>query len=327
MNPSDITWLLLVITLPTGSATARMRIWRNLKSLGCGAVRDGVYIIPPTDSLRSQFQDIADEITREGGTAWLFNVISHGDEERRYRLLFDRSEEYAEFSTSLTQAGRSLPDLTTQELNRLLRKLRKDYEALRATDYFPNETSARVEQAWKHFVALAETLLSVDEPHAIQAPVPQLRLSDYQGRLWATRQRLWVDRVASAWLIRRHIDRDARFLWLESPADCPEGALGFDFDGAAFTHIGDRVTFEVLLASFGLDKERGLIRLGAMVHALDLESGFVAEAAGFAAMLAGIRHRTSNDDELLAEVSPILDALHVHFSSNPDHKDPAGEAK
>src|SRR3546814_6533704 len=78
-----------------------------------------------------------------------------------------------------------------------------------------------------------------------------------------------VDRLACAWLIHRFIDSQARFLWLESPALCPADALGFDFDGATFTHIEARVSFEVLLASFGLDQP-GLRRIGALVHYLDV---------------------------------------------------------
>jgi hypothetical protein len=327
MSFSTLKWVLFVMTLPTGSATTRMRIWRALKALGCGALRDGVYVLLDTDALREQLAELADQTVREGGTAWMLDVVPRSDDEARYRLLFDRTQEYIEFGKSLSESSKTIARLNPQEVNRMLRKLRKDYDALRAIDYFPNEKSVQAEQAWKDFVALAETVLSGDEPQAIQATIPRLDLTDYQGRLWATRERMWVDRVASAWLIRRFIDRDARFQWLEAPADCPAEALGFDFDGATFTHIGERVTFEVLLASFGLDQDRGLVRLGAMVHALDVGNGFVPEAAGFEAMLGGVRQRSTDDDELLAEVSPILDALHLHFSSKPDPRDTAGEAK
>ena len=133
--------------------------------------------------------------------------------------------------------------------------------------------------------------------------------------LWATRRHIWVDRVACAWLIQRFIDPSARFLWLETPAECPADALGFDFDGATFTHVADRVSFEVLLASFGLDENRGLVRLGAMVHVLDVGGAAAPEAAGFEAMLAGARKRLPDDDALLAEVGAVLDSLYAHFSS------------
>lgn len=135
-----------------------------------------------------------------------------------------------------------------------------------------------------------------------------------KGRLWATRARLWVDRVASAWLIHRFIDRDARFIWLKDIKDCPADALGFDFDGAAFTHVDGFVSFETLLASFGLDTDRGLVRLGAMVHALDVGNGDTPEGRGFEAILEGARQRHADDDKLLAEISPVLDSLHAYFS-------------
>jgi len=195
--------------------------------------------------------------------------------------------------------------------------LRPGYEAIRATDYFPNDAGAHAHAAWMEFIGIAESLLSPGEPRAVDAAIAQRDRRDYQQRTWATRRHLWVDRVASAWLLRRFIDADPRFLWLAAPADCPADALGFDFDGAALTHIGDRVTFEVLLASFGLDQERGLQRLGAMVHALDIGGVFMPEANGFEAIMAGARQRALDDDQLLAEGGIVLDSLYAHFSSDP----------
>ncbi len=158
------------------------------------------------------------------------------------------------------------------------------------------------------------SLLSPDEPHDTDGAIPRLDASQYQGRTWATRRRLWVDRVASAWLIRRFIDRGARFEWLARPSDCPKSALGFDFDGATFTHVGDRVTFETLLASFGLDGDAALVRLGALVRALDTGGDPVPEAKGFEAVMAGARERLTDDDALLAEMSAVLDSLYSHFT-------------
>ena len=321
---STQTWLLLVVSLPSTSATARMRIWRALKALGCGALRDGAYLLPNREAPRRHLGELADETVREGGSAWLLTVQAQSDKDgEAYRALFDRTGEYAEFAAALSSARRTLAGLTPQEVNRALRKLRRDYEALGAIDYFPTESSTQSEAAWMDFVNVAQTLLSPGEPQSIDAEVPRRAPADFQGRTWATRRRLWVDRVASAWLIRRFIDLEARFLWLEAPANCPPHALGFDFDRAAFTHIGERVTFEVLLASFGLERDCGLVRLGAMVRALDVGGAFIAEASGFEAMLAGARQRCADDDQLLAEMSVVLDLLHAHFSSQA----PAAMAK
>jgi hypothetical protein len=317
MNTKNTQWLLLIISLPTNGATARMRIWRALKSLGCGSLRDGVFLLPQGPLHQQSLRDLAAETVREGGSAWLVAVHAQSEaEDEAYRALFDRSADYSEFLKILAQARRTLAGLGMQEISRLLRKLRRDYEGIRAIDYFPNEASLQAEAVWMDFVNVAETMLSPDEPHPIDAAILQLDRNDYRARTWATRARLWVDRVASAWLILRFIDHNASFLWLDSPADCPSDALGFDFDGATFTHIGDRVTFEVLVASFGLESDRGLQRIGALVHALDVGGGVVPEASGFEAMLAGARQRVVNDDQLLAEIGVVLDSLYAHFSTN-----------
>lgn len=317
MNDIHAQWLLLIVSLPSSSATARMRIWRNLKTLGCGALRDGVYLLPGTSPHRQALQELADETTREGGNAWLLTVNSTSrTEEEAYRNLFDRSGEYAELTTTCAEARKQFPGLSAQEINRLLRKLRREYEAVRATDFFPGEASREAELVFMDTIATAEALLSPDEPHAVRAEIRRLNPADYQGRLWATRRHLWVDRVASAWLITRFIDLNARFLWLETPADCPPDALSFDFDGATFTHVGDRVSFEVLAASFGLEHDRALAQLGALVHTLDVGEGYVPEAAGFEAVLAGVRQRSNDDDQFLMEASVILESLYAHFAKD-----------
>ena len=154
---------------------------------------------------------------------------------------------------------------------------------------------------------------SPDEPIATTGEITRLDRAEYQQCSWATRARPWVDRVASAWLIQRFIDPRARFIWLTAIDSCPTDAFGFDFDGAAFSHIGDKVTFEVLLASFGLEQDLALGRIGALVHALDVGGNAVPEAIGFEAMLAGARSRIANDDQLLAEISCMLDSLYAHF--------------
>lgn len=259
----------------------------------------------------------------EGGVAWLLTVHAQSDDEDAvYQALFDRATEYAEWLKTLAQASKSLANLPSSDLTKTMRKLRKEYEALKAIDYFPNDASTQAEAAWTDFLRTADSLLSPGEPNAVSAPILMLHPQDYQGRTWATRQRLWVDRVASAWLIGRFIDRSAKFLWLESPAECPRKALGFDFDNAAFTHVANLVTFEVLLASFGLDGDPGLVRIGAMVHALDVGGAFVPEASGFEAMMTGARQRELDDDQMLAEIGLVLDSFYAHFSNDkPSNKE------
>jgi hypothetical protein len=136
--------------------------------------------------------------------------------------------------------------------------------------------------------------------------------ANYLGRVWATRKRPWVDRLASAWLIRRFIDPKAKIAWLESPGDCSTAAVGFDFDGATFSHVGARVTFEVLLASFGIQSP-SLIRMGGLVHFLDVGGVQPPEAGGIESVLAGLRETIDDDDHLLALSSGVFDGLWATF--------------
>ncbi|MBF0136994.1 MAG: chromate resistance protein [Magnetococcales bacterium] len=136
--------------------------------------------------------------------------------------------------------------------------------------------------------------------------------------MWTTRRNLGVDRLASAWLIRRFIDPEARFVWFSPQEGKPPDAIGFDFDGARFTHVGARVTFETLLASFGLEKNPALRPLARMVHDLDVGEGSAEEAAGFLALFRGMKTRLNDDDAFLEEGCRILDDYHLSFSEQEE---------
>ena len=313
------TWLLLVVSLPTPSATARMRVWRALKALGCMALRDGAYLLPEGDGREESLLEIAEDCTREGGVAWLVGARPRGPEdEQAWRALFDRGADYAELRKAWKDANRGLAKLGPAELARLLRKLRRDFDAIRTIDFFPGDASVETEAALAEFSKRIEALLSPGEPHEVEGGISRLDPAQYRGRTWATRRKLWVDRVASAWLIRRFIDPDAKFIWLAKPSDCPKKALGFDFDGATLTHVGDRVSFETLMASFGLEDDLALLRLATIVHHLDVGGEPVPEAAGFEAVMTGARERLADDDALLGEISNVLDSLYTHFQRLPN---------
>ena len=307
-------WLMLVLTLPTENATARMRFWRALKAMGCAVLRDGVYLLPHSEENASTLQQLADGIVEAGGAANVIRVVGRdAAQDALFRELFDRSDAYSDFARSLAAARKTLSKLPVPEINRLGRRLRREFEAIRTVDFFPGDATARADDRWADFVGLIDTVLSPDEPHSENAAIKRLDKKNYQGRTWATRRHLWVDRVASAWLIRRFIDPKARFLWLDRPSACPKKALGFDFDGASFTHVGDKVTFEVLVDSFGLERDAGLARLGELVHALDVGGAVVSEASGFEALMTGARERAADDDALLQEMGPVLDSLHAFY--------------
>lgn len=293
-----------------------MRFWRALKAMGCAVLRDGVYLRPLSDEGAVALSELADEIIAAGGSANVITAASRDrDQDDLFRSLFDRTEDFAQITASLTAARKSLSGLSVPEINRLVRRLRREYEALRAIDYFPSDAGNRAQVRWTDFLGLIDTVLSPDEPKETEGAIRRLDRRAYQGKAWATRRHLWVDRVASAWLIRRFIDPGARFLWLQRTSACPKTALGFDFDGAAFTHVGPLVTFQVLVESFRLNKDEALARVGELVQALDVGGPVVAEAGGFEAMMAGASQRSADDDALLAEMTPVLDSLYVFYGA------------
>ncbi|PLY14549.1 MAG: hypothetical protein C0631_10610 [Sedimenticola sp.] len=314
---APINWLVFTTSLPGRSqSTPRVRLWRALKDLGAATLRDGVVLLPATDTHRAKLEAIGEQVEADGGTAWLLELSEQRTHtEEQMRSSFDRSEAYEELQGKLSTLRSELPRLDEASARRQLRRIEREFDATVLVDFFPGEAQAKAEEAVGELAIQINRRFSPQEPTAQESEIRLLDGDLYQGRLWATRRRLWVDRVASAWLIRSFIDKEAKFLWLERPDDCPDKALGFDFDGAAFTHVGDRVTFEVLLASFGLETDPGLAQLGRLIHYLDVGGEPVAEAAGFEAVLAGLRDSTHDDDALLAAASPVLDALRRRYTA------------
>lgn len=303
-------WLILVIGLPTANATTRMRAWRALKATGAAVLRDGVYLLPNNGACLEALSAIERDILSINGTAFLLPVDD--PQGARFIELFDRSEDYAKLRVEIEACQAQLTPDNALASTRQVRKLRKAFAQVTSTDFFPTALRQQTDAALKALETAISRALSQDEPSSQDQPIEQLDRRDYQGRLWATRKRPWVDRLASAWLIRRRIDPSATILWLEAPSDCPANALGFDFDGAAFSHIGNRVTFETLQASFALD-EPGLHRVAALVHYLDVGGVQPAEASGIERVLAGLRETIPSDDQLLTAACAIFDGLLAAF--------------
>jgi hypothetical protein len=309
-------WLALVVSLPAANATLRMRVWRAMKGLGCATLRDGVYLLPAGRGLRQALRMHAEDIKQGGGNAYLLNVANPSTEEKTdFQALFDRSEDYLQLIGRVDEFKAGIGSFDAAAGRRRLKALWRDFEALVALDYFPSRGKVESDAQLAEAETLFLSSLSAGEPQAAPGGVTRRDAADYQGRQWATRRHLWVDRMASAWLIRRFVDPEARFLWLEKPEDCPDEALGFDFDGAEFTHVGQRVTFEVLLASFGLEADPALMKLAALVHCLDIGGLPVAEAAGVEMVLRGLRAGRPDDDALLAAAGGVFDGIYTGFKT------------
>ena len=313
-------WLALIISLPTSNATARMRVWRALKSTGCGVLRDGVYLLPDSEAASIKLHEQASEIIKAEGTAYVLKLSAiNARQDNIFFNLFDRTTDYAALKLELDQLRQTLVSQATTTSRRTLQRLHRDFLALSETDFFPSAAREQVAASLAKISTEFATLSNPGEPQPIKRKIKKLKRTDFQKRIWATRKKLWVDRMASAWLIKRFIDTKANFKWLSKPKDCPKNALGFDFDGATFTHVGALVTFEVLLASFDLEKDAALSRLASVVHFLDVGGIPVAEAIGLEMILKGMRERCKNDDALLKESAKIFDDLYFNYCNSNDN--------
>ncbi len=303
-------WCLLVLSLPTDNASARMRAWRSLKGSGAAVLRDGVYVLPDSAAHRTQLRAVADDVRSNDGMARVFDGVASDEP---LDALFDRADEFTALLAETQAVSAALRrDMAGAEAPRSARRLRKSLEQLSAIDFFPGEAQRQAAQGVAELERQVARLAAPDEPRALPAGVPQVNAAAYRARTWVTRARPWVDRLACAWLIRRFIDPQARFLWLADPSTAPKRAVGFDFDGALFTHVGARVSFETLLAAFGLETP-ALERLGTLVHGLDAGGVMPPEAAGIERVLAGMRDAIGDDDALMLAAAGVFEGLYQSF--------------
>ena len=290
-----------------------------MKAAGAGLLRDGAYLLPRSDHWRKVMEEQAGEIKAAGGAIHLLSFESaSAAQQAEFVSLFDRTTEYAEAIQKLSALIAALTKLDEPEARQRLAAVAREVTAIGARDFFPAEPRKQMDGALADAEAAINARFSPDEPHPANRKIQLRDRKHYRGRTWATREHLWIDRVASAWLILRFIDPDAKFLWLKRAKDCPQRAVGFDFDGAEFTHVDSKVTFEVLLASFDLEQDRGLARVGALVHHLDVGGIPIAEGPGFSTIMAGARVLQQDDDGLLKAMTPVLESLYAGYAHSTE---------
>jgi hypothetical protein len=311
-------WLVLTATLPTSPSGLRVRVWRALKATGAGTLREGVYVLPATAASAQALRELERTVVDAGADAHLLELRARDEaQEQVFRGLFDRSELYAELMQSVKEASKSVVRSSEAQLHKTLRTLEQQLQQIQASDFFPGKESERATDAVATLRREIELHLSPDEPGAKQAAIERLQVSQFQGRTWATRKRPWVDRLATAWLVQRFIDKSPTFVWLTDARKCPKAALGYDFDGATFTHVGDMVTFEVVAKSFGLDDQLAIRRVGELVHYMDVGGIPRDEAAGIEMLIRGLQAQHADDDALLRAATAFFDTLHAALAAGP----------
>ena len=322
---SGAPWLLLIHQLPAKPAYARVKVWRRLQALGAVTVKGAVYALPANAETREDFAWLAKEIVESGGEAIVCEAaLVDGLSDGELQALFEaaRDEDYqtiaAEARELAARLADDLPDSALAEIAGQVARLRKQLDTVVAIDFFGADGREPADGLVSGLEArLQREDTAVNTERTDGGPAATGEPSSLKDRVWVTRQGVQIDRIASAWLIRRFIDPGARFKFVPGTGyAATAGELRFDMFEGEFTHRGDRCTFEVLLVEAGLD-DPALGAIGEIIHDIDLKDGKYgrAEAAGIRTLIGGIASAHNDDDQRLERGGAVFDDLHRYFTS------------
>jgi hypothetical protein len=301
-------WLMLIPQLPPKPDYLRVKLRRRLQRVGAIALRNAVYVLPYRDDTTEDFMWLRSELKDDGADAIICAAATiAGASDTEIIELFNEARD-SDYRAIIDEARELLKAASGDDASREVAKLNRRLDELGKVDFFGAEQGAAAREA-------VERLTRPVEPS--RAVTPQR--NEYRGRMWVTRSGVFVDRIASAWLIRRFIDPSATFKFVSAANYSPHpDELRFDMYDAEFTHEGDRCTFETLLRRFDLN-DAALNAIAEIVHDIDLKDGKFErlEASGVESVLAGIAGAYDSDADRVANGSAIFDALYAQLSVKP----------
>lgn len=314
-------WLLFFYSVPSRPVSKRMKIWRRLMQAGALPFKGAAYILPHSEEHYEFCQWLVSEAVGMGGEATFVHVekieTMHNGE---IIDLFNsqRERDYQDIEKGLDGLERRIESFKkgssihgSNKLSEQLYKLFKKFESIRRIDFFSSKAGTYLK---RRIERLQTELKGIDRSHAgVRVSIVPRDIKDYQGKTWVTRKRPYVDRMASAWLIRKFIDPLASFDFVAEKeiAHLGKDMVAFDVIGGEFTHTGDMCTFEVLVTSFGL-KDKRLKRIAAIVHEIDMKDDKfkTPEAKGIEEILSGIRKTSKGDSDTLKRGMAIFEVLY-----------------
>jgi hypothetical protein len=296
------SWLLLLFSLPTNRNTERVAVWRRLKKMGATQIKTSTYLLPDQPAQYEQFQWLAQQIRDYGGDSTLVRAqeIEGLTRERVVAMFNDtRAKDYAELRKSLqsfiARRKKMSPEEATAELQRLTRQFRE----IRQVDFFDSPRGQDIAMLLRRATGPARA-----------RQLETLDVRQYQAKTWLTRPRPEIDRVGSAWLISKFIDRKPKFIFAPN-ADAVPGAIPFDMLDAEFSHHGNNCTFETLTKRFAIS-DKAVAKIGEMIHDADLDDARFqrVEAVGIDRVLKGWAKEGLPDQEILRRGFECFDALY-----------------
>ena len=311
-------WLLLIHQIPPRPAYLRVKVGRRLQGLGAVAVKNSVYVLPRSEQALEDFQWVRREIVAGGGDASVCEArFVEGLSDEAVEGLFNsaRDADYADLERQVRALQQEVgergkrPAVTPEQGLTAVARMRRRLEEVATIDFF----TAGGREAVEDLLAAVERVLRPSDSEGRETDGKSM--APPRARTWVTRSGVHVDRMASAWLIRRFIDREASFKFVRGQGYAPEpGELRFDMFEAEFTHEGDLCTFEVLIRRFGLG-DAGLRHIAEIVHDVDLKDGKFSrpEALGIDHLMAGIAMRHRDDEARLSDGAAVFEGLYEFF--------------
>ena len=297
-------WLLLLYGLPTKHSAERISLWRKLRKFGALQLKTSAYVLPDEPVHFERFQWLAKQVSDDGGGATLIRVAEiEGLSNQQIARMFNeaRARDYADLGRAATTFIKKKKGKRKDSSNDELEKFQQRFNEIREIDYFDCPAAHDAQILLKRAAGLLPTS---------SQPSPKLDAKKFAGKTWLTRSRPEIDRVGSAWLIRKFIDPKARFVFATNPTAHPE-AVPYDMLEVEFTHQGEDCTYETLLRRFGL-RDRAAQQIGEMIHDADLEDGKFQRAEGFGLdrVLKGWAKLNLSAAEILAKGFDCFEALY-----------------
>jgi hypothetical protein len=323
INKAKPGWLLFFYSVPSKPVCSRMKVWRKLLKAGALPFKGAAYILPHTDEHYEFLQWLVSEVVSLGGESALVAAekietaedreiieLFNQQREKDYRAIGKELEELERKINSIKKGSAALED---SKIIEQLGRLSRECEEAGKIDFFPSRAGRELQKRVKFLEADIRELSGI-EIKSKSIGIVSRRTGEYQGRTWVTRKKPFVDRMASAWLIRKFIDSKAVFTFI----DQREGSSGagntifFDIRGGEFTHAGDLCTFEVLIKAFGI-RDKAVKKIAETVHELDIKDDKFGNpsARGLEDILTGIRKTAKDDRDALEKGMSVFEMLYA----------------
>lgn len=313
-------WLFLVHQVLTPNSKERVKVWRAIKKTGAVLYRNSVYILPYSKERVEDFQWVCQQINDLHGEASIFiSSAENKKEDLLMRAAFRkvRDEEYASLLKSTeqfrnrirTRDRKALTSNVRKRFEKEAKQLREAFDEIRAIDFFSDLPPKKLQRTLTEISKWLSAEVEISKP----APIQPRFVKDYQKKIWTTREGIHIDRLCSAWLVRRFIDRSAKFVFAPEKK-LPAAAIPFDVFGAEFSHHGEDCTFESLMKAFRI-QDRALQQIAEIIHDIDLKDhkfGRV-EASGLDLVIRSLGDFIRDDHQFLEVGSSIFDGLYQFF--------------